>query len=158
MKIDIFWGGGLLFKGVKRSKLHCGIMQPLVDCEGKETSGWKWIEMHRRCSSCKFANSYYWSGGDNRSKYVWIIFKHMNIFWIYAKTVLVGNIIKKCTTCSTSISLLVLFGCICMCRICICICMDRGWADVRLKPPPALHASAHMQSSARNRAGRYSCN
>ena len=31
-----------------------------------------------------------------------------------------------------------------MCRI--CICMDRGWADVHLNPPPALHASAHMQS------------
>ena len=54
MKMDIFvtfGGGGLRFKGVKRSKLHCGIMQPLVDCEGKETSGWKWIEMHRRCST-----------------------------------------------------------------------------------------------------------
>ena len=33
-----------------------------------------------------------------------------------------------------------------MCRICICICLDRGWADVHLNPPLALHASAHMQS------------
>ena len=58
-----------------------------------------------------FANSHYWSGGDNRSKCVWMIFKHMNIFWKYAKTRLVGNIIKKCPT---SISLLVFFGCICI--------------------------------------------
>ena len=35
----------------------------------------------------------------------------MSIFWIYAKTRLVGNIIKKCPT---SISLLVFFGCICI--------------------------------------------
>ena len=80
------------------------------------------------------------------------MFQHVNIFWIYAKTRLVGNIIKKCTTCSFSGGASKYFlPCVFwlylhICAVFVFVWTDRGWADVHLNPPPALHASAHMQS------------